>query len=54
MAGVTRAGGYQDYSSSATNRFTPEVYSGKTTVKFYSSTVFGSICSTEYEGEIKG
>lgn len=54
MAGVTRSGGYPDYSSSGTIGFIPEVWSGKLVQKFYAATVFGSICSTEYEGEIKG
>ena len=33
--------------------YTPEVWSGKTLVKFYKSTVFGDITNTTYEGEIK-
>ena len=32
---------------------TPEVWSGKTLVKFYKSTIFGDISNTDYEGEIK-
>lgn len=31
-----------------------EVWSGKLVTKFYATTVFGSIASTAYEGEIKG
>jgi len=31
-----------------------EVWSGKLVEKLYATTVFGEICSTEYEGEIKG
>ncbi len=54
MAGVTRSGGYPDYSSSGTIGFVPEIWSGKLVQKFYAATVFGSITSTEYEGEIKG
>lgn len=54
MAGLPRLGGYPDYSSTSTTRFIPEVYSGKLVQKFYASTVFGSIASTEYEGEIRG
>lgn len=54
MAGPTRAPGATDYSSSSTNRFIPEVYSGKLVTKFYETTVFGSIASTDYEGEISG
>jgi hypothetical protein len=33
--------------------YTPEVYSGKTLVKFYKTTVFGECTNTDYEGEIK-
>jgi hypothetical protein len=32
---------------------TPEIWTGKTLVKFYKKTVFGEICNTDYEGEIK-
>ncbi len=54
MAGVPRAAGYQDYSSTSTNAYVPVVYSSKLVVKFYATTVFASISSTQYEGEIKG
>lgn len=54
MAGPTRAGGYPDYSSSGTYKYIPEVWSGKLVQKFYATTVFGSVASTDYEGEIKG
>lgn len=33
--------------------YIPEVWSLKTLVKFYTATVFGEICNTDYEGEIK-
>ena len=33
--------------------YTPEIWSGKTLVKFYKTTVFGDIANTDYEGEIK-
>lgn len=33
--------------------YTPEIWSGKMLIKFYLSTVFGSIANTDYEGEIK-
>lgn len=33
--------------------YTPEIWSGKMLVKFYTATVFGSITNTDYEGEIK-
>ena len=54
MAGPTRVGGYTDYSSSSTPGYIPEVWSGKLVEKFYATTVFGEICSTDYEGSIKG
>lgn len=53
MAGVSRAGGYPDYSSSGTIGFNPELWATTLVPKFYESTVFGSIASTEYEGLIK-
>jgi hypothetical protein len=54
MAGPTRIGGYTDYSSSTAVEYIPEVWSGKLVEKFYATTVFGEVCSTDYEGEIKG
>lgn len=30
--------------------YTPEIYSGKTLVKFYKTTVLGDISNTDYEG----
>jgi len=33
--------------------YTPEIWSGKTLVKFYTATVFAAISNTDYEGEIK-
>lgn len=39
--------------ASASGTYTPEVWSGKTLVKFYDTTVFGDIANTDYEGEIK-
>jgi len=30
--------------------YTPEIWSLKTLVKFYTATVFGSIANTDYEG----
>lgn len=33
--------------------YTPEIWSGKTLIKFYMATVFGDIANTDYEGEIK-
>ncbi len=54
MAVFPRAAGYADYSSTSTTAYIPEVWSGKLVQKFYATTVFGSIASTDYEGEIKG
>jgi hypothetical protein len=33
--------------------YTPEIWSGKTLVKFYTATVFAAISNTDFEGEIK-
>jgi hypothetical protein len=54
MAGVPRASGIPDYGPSGTVNFDPEIYSGKLVEKFYKTTVFGEIASTDYEGEIAG
>lgn len=39
--------------TSHSGTLTPEVWSAKTLVKFYTATVWGSISNTDYEGEIK-
>lgn len=39
--------------TSMTGTYVPEIWSGKMLVKFYTATVFGDICNTDYEGEIK-
>lgn len=52
--GVARASGIPDYGPTGTINFNPEVYSGKLVEKFYRSTVFGEIASTDYEGDIAG
>lgn len=52
--GVPVASGLPDYGPSGTVNFIPEVYSGKLVEKFYKTTVFGEIASTDYEGEIAG
>lgn len=54
MAGVPRASGIPDYGPAGTVNFDPELYSGKLVEKFYKTTVFGEIASTDYEGEIAG
>lgn len=53
-AGVPRASGVPDYGPAGTINFDPELYSGKLVEKFYKTTVFGEIASTDYEGEIAG
>ena len=40
-------------SPGMSGKYVPEIWSGKTLVKFYDSTVFASISNTDYEGEIK-
>jgi hypothetical protein len=53
--GVSRASGVPDYGPGAgTSNFIPEIYSGKLIEKFYKTTVFGEIASTDYEGDIVG
>lgn len=53
--GVPRASGVPDYGPGAgTSNFIPEIWSGKLIEKFYKTTVFGEIASTDYEGEIAG
>jgi hypothetical protein len=39
--------------TSHSGTYTPEIWSGKTLVKFYTATVFAAISNTDYEGEIK-
>jgi hypothetical protein len=52
---VPRASGVPDYGPGAgTSNFLPEIYSGKLVEKFYKTTVFGEIATTEYEGDIAG
>ncbi len=53
MAGMPIGPGHPDYSSSGTNDFIPEVWSGKMQVKFYDATCLSQICNTDWEGEIK-
>lgn len=50
--GLPLASGHPDHTSAGTNKFTPEIWSGKLLRKFYSKTVFAEICNTDYEGEI--
>jgi hypothetical protein len=38
-------------ATSFTGTYTPEVWSGKLLVKFYTATVFGDITNTDYEGK---
>jgi hypothetical protein len=52
--GVARNTGIPDYGPGGTINFLPELYSGKLVEKFYKTTVFGEIASTDYEGEIAG
>lgn len=52
--GVPRASGIPDYGPGGSINYDPEVYSGKLVEKFYKTTVFGEIASTDYEGDITG
>lgn len=49
-----RASGLPDYGPAGLINYDPEVYSGKLVEKFYKTTVFGEIASTDYEGDITG
>ena len=40
-------------SPAYTATFIPQLWAGKLNVKFYATTVFGEICNTSYEGDIK-
>jgi hypothetical protein len=51
---VPHASGLPDYGPAGAIKYQPEVYSGKLVEKFYKSTVFGEIATTDYEGEIAG
>ena len=46
-------GGHPDYSSTGSNQFIPEIWSGKLIKKYYDATVLSDITNTDYEGEIK-
>lgn len=51
--GITRAGGYADYSSTGTGgQFTPEIWSALLTEKVYPNTVMSDISDLSWEGEI--
>lgn len=52
MSEVARISGIPDYGVGSNINYNPEIYSGKLVEKFYKSTVFGEIASTDYEGEI--
>lgn len=51
--GVARAGGYNDYNSAGTSKFTPQIWSRKMLRNFYQSTAFAEIANTDYIGEIR-
>lgn len=40
-------------SATMSGNYIPEIWSGKTLVKFYDTSLYGSIANTDYEGEIK-
>lgn len=47
-----KGGAYPDIASDSASKFIPQIWSGKLVEKFYTATVFGAICNTDYEGEI--
>ena len=52
--GVPRDSSLPDYGPGSSINYDPVIFSGKLVEKFYKTTVFGEICSTDYEGEIAG
>lgn len=50
--GVSRDSSLPDYGPGSNVNYNPEIYSGKLVEKFYKTTVFGEIATTDYEGEI--
>ena len=53
-AGVTRAGGYVDYSSgNGTNNYIPVLFAKKVLKNFYADSCYQLIANTDYSGEIK-
>lgn len=48
-----RAAGQPDYTNTGTNKYIPEIWSGKMLEKFYAVTAYEEIANTDYEGEIK-
>jgi hypothetical protein len=50
--GASTAGAFNT-TPAAAGSFIPTIWSGKLNVKFYSTTVFGEIANTNYEGDIK-
>jgi len=53
MAGMTRAGGYNNYQSAGTSKYIPQLYAKKALVKFYADTIFDKVTNTDYEGQFK-
>lgn len=56
MASIGISSGYPQFAGQTASggKYTPEIYSQKTLIKFYLTTVFGDIANTDYEGEISG
>lgn len=52
-SGGASASGAFNTTPAASGTFIPQIWSGKLNVKFYSTTVFGEIANTAYEGDIK-
>ena len=45
------AAGHPDYSSTGASKFIPQLWAGKTIVKWYNSTVLTQITNRDYEGK---
>ena len=53
MAGVVRETGYTSYASDSTNKYIPVLYAKKMLKRFYETSVYPEISSTEYQGMIR-
>ena len=48
--GVAQDSDLPDFGPAGTTNYNPELYSARLVEKFYKTTVFGEIATTDYEG----
>lgn len=53
MSVFPKSAGYPNFSSDATNKYTPQIFSKLLIKRFYPNTFLTQISNTQYEGEIK-